>query len=194
MEILKIKIPKKIIQELLESKEYKIIRACLITGGEPFTNKEGLTFFLEYLLNKKITIWQLDMVTNALIFDKAIMDLLQELNKNTYITVETRIDQFHPQVPKENLEKFYEYPFYYYCEENLTAEKILPLGKAYENSLGTKKSYEKAIQHFNQTVQEHLEVSLLQSNEIEIDSLYVTANGNFGSYTPEATWKMKNFI
>ncbi len=182
----------KIIKQFLNNKNYKIteIGECLITGGEPFLNKKVLIFFLEYLLQKKLQIHLLDIVTNALIFDKDIMELLQELhNKNTVVSVETKLDQFHPQIPRENINNFFQYPFYNGYYHELTQHQILALGKAYKNKLGTEQSHKETLKCFHEEADSFLSINSLKDT-IEIESLYITSSGHFGSYTPEATWPM----
>ena len=94
---------------IAENIDHQIISIyeILITGGEPFLNKEGLAYFLESLIINNIELHYYFQITNALIYDKDIIDLLKYLTKNgTCVELITNMDQFHKPIPKRILKRF----------------------------------------------------------------------------------------
>ena len=189
----KINMTPDIIERTFNSTTHKIIKIgeCLITGGEPFTNIEGFVYFLEYLLNNNIKIYDLDIITNALIYNREIIKLLKHLEKRgTNISLITRGDQFHPKVPLKNLFLFNKTEFYENTYEYLEKKDIIPLGNAFLNNLGNRNERAQILKNFDKDVLNYLIILYIREKLITIKSLYITCKGYFGSVPNDATWKM----
>lgn len=180
-----------IIEEVFNNKDHRIIEInrLLLTGGEVMMNKEGMIYLLNHLLNN-VTIYQIHLLTNSLIYDDDIIALLQALyDKGVQAYMHSRIDQFHPKVPQKNIDKFNKLEFYRYIEDYLLSSETLLLGNAEANGLeGNEFFTKKKIENFEK-IKNHVVIDYI-SDTVNIESLYVSARGNFGSKATDATWNM----
>lgn len=180
------------IKNIFENEDHHLvaIQSVLITGGDPMLNKEGLKYFLSYILNNNIIVNHITMIINALTYDQEIMNLFVLLEKRgTEICLQTVLDQFHPRIPQENISKFKKYSFYSLIEENLEPEEIVNFGRAQENNLGNEYTTIRALFNFKMK-NDCICIYDIKDNLVGIKSLYVTANGRFGEATGDCSWDM----
>ena len=71
----KIKIKKESIDGLL--KQTEIIGSLFFTGGEPTLCIDEMTYFLEQLYNNRIPLFDFGFITNGLIYDERIIDIIK---------------------------------------------------------------------------------------------------------------------
>lgn len=181
-----------IIDNIMKNEDHEVttIHTVFLTGGEVMRNKEGMIYFLKYLIEHNIEVYKIHMVINSLIYEQEIMNLLEILDrKGVEISIRSFIDQYHKEVPQENIERFKEYAFYKYQEGDLSEQEIVKIGKAKENDIGSEVLAKRMIIAFNQEAKGHINLIRL-GESILIESLYVTARGKFGSTPPDATWDM----
>lgn len=185
----KINMSKDIIDKIFTTYHIKSINDIFITGGEPFLNHDTLKYFLIYLLNNEINVKFIRMIINGLVYDQEILYLLKVLQQTgTNVKIQIYQDQFHLQVPKENLKKFKKINFVYYYSQILRSKDIVQIGNAKVNNLGSKEIAIKAFESFKK-VKDYLTVEL-NNREVFIKDLYLTVNGKFGPIPGDATWEM----
>ncbi len=180
------------ISNIFHKDNYKIvgIGKMILTGGEVFLNKEGMLYLLNYVLENHISIEDLVIITNSLIYNEEIINLLKKLAETgTNIALNSYVDQFHKDVPFSNLAKLKELPFYTYQKSMLLENDIIALGKAAENNIGNILKAD-LIKNKFANVSPHVSIDWISKYFISFKSLYVTATGNFGSKPTDASWDM----
>lgn len=180
------------LKSLFENENHKVvfIYHLLLTGGEVFLNKEGIIYLLNYLIENKIHLVNISIVSNSTIYDKEIIELLNILYQNgTMVKLSYFKDQFHPELNADIFKKFNHLPYYVYDEMSLRQKDIIRLGRAQENKIGSL-TYTRSILKKFAKVKGNIVVDSMGLDWLVLESLYLTAKGRFGSSPTDASWQM----
>lgn len=189
----KLEMTPNIIDHIFYNNNHRIIAVgdLFITGGEPFLNKKTFIYLLKYIINNNIDVKQISLVTNSLVYDEEIMELLNYLyNSGINIVLFSSLNQYHKEVPKENIKKFSSFPFYNYEKVNIKKSDIVRLGRAEENNLGSVFDGLYRKTKFKLAPLDKVEVLKVYNDKVFIKSLYVIADGRFGKRPYDSTWDM----
>lgn len=117
-----LKIDKKYIDGLLNQAE--IIGSLFFTGGEPTLCVDEMTYFLDKLYEYKIPLFDFGFITNGLLYDEKIIDIIKQYSKlvklcceigsknkidvQKSVVIGISIDKFHnnKEIAEENLMKY----------------------------------------------------------------------------------------
>lgn len=178
----KIILNKMIINKVLGSKENNIsyIHNLVLSGGEPTLEPTVIDDIVNCIIENKIKVNLLRIVTNGQIFSKQIINSLNRLDKymkeidksnKKYYIILFSVDQYHNPIPKKVKEKYLLNGID--CDKNIIFSdgKMNIIKSGLNNQFGRDFRYTcKSIRYF-----------IKEEGIFTIDELYVCANGNITS-------------
>lgn len=178
----KIILNKMIINKVLGSKENNIsyIHNLVLSGGEPTLEPTVIDDIVNCIIENKIKVNLLRIVTNGQIFSKQIINSLNRLDKymkeidksnKKYYIILFSVDQYHNPIPEKVKEKYLLNGID--CDKNIIFSdgKMNIIKSGLNNQFGRDFRYTcKSIRYF-----------IKEEGIFTIDELYVCANGNITS-------------
>lgn len=179
-------INKEIIDDFFEKNDIYSIGTLLFSGGEPTLNGKMLEYIVDKIIEKEITVSMFMFGINGLTYSE---ELVKGLNKlQNYILQKSERprrcpgllmvsqDQFHKDANNEVIEKLkhlsYFSPIY---KHEMSAENILPYGRAYENGLSKQRPDLSELTNY----QKNYHITEYEgSTYLVIKYQYISANGN----------------
>lgn len=173
----------------------QINEICCITfsGGEPTLNVDAIEYTLETLKRNSLDIACFYVVTNGLLYSPKFVLALLEYAAYCYepemAGLSVSLDQFHADIPLENLKKYKMLSFYRNDrEKNIKWEHIINEGFASENNIGQRQVEPKKEFFFD-----------LYDDVLMIEELYINAKGDIlgscdCSYETQKKYKLGNVL
>lgn len=170
-----IDISTEIIDKTLE--QVSEITNITFTGGEPSLNPAAIRHAYNTIKRKDIPLLGFFIVTNGLLYSDDFMGIILDLyaycvnvGSEDCCSICLSIDQFHNDIPPENILKYKALSFYSDTKEAILKENdILKEGLAYENGIGEK----------NPTCKTEITEYSFQNDVLCIyDDIYINAKGD----------------
>lgn len=171
------------IQRFLDN-DFLRVGTLVFSGGEPTLNPTAVTYAIDYIIQKRIPIQSVSMVTNGLNFSKEVVEAFERFYTycydefvylrefaNYFSNITFSNDQYHLPISDDVLEKYYDYgPHIFFSFQGIRDNDILKSGFS-----ETGKELD--------TNQKNLRIF----GNIVLDLIYLTAKGNYsvlgdGSY------------
>ena len=167
------------------------IGEILISGGEPLLNKDALVYLLKYLIDCDIVFenTKLGIVSNGLIYDEKIMQLLEKLSDKCIVKMGISTDQFHPKISFNNKILYMQNLFVEFGNKKLKEKDILLYGRAKDNNIGNVKLTNKHIELYDKLAS-YLLIRNVLNTYVSINRMHVTPDGNFSPMSANGTWDM----
>lgn len=181
-----------VLDKVFNGKNHMIneIYRLMLTGGEPFLNSEAFIYLLEYLKDYNIEVGEIDCITNGLIVNEKILDLLAWFYKaGCMVHVQTFKDQYHPRIPWKNKMILNKYKYYLCYPEYRERQDIINIGRAKNYNLGDPFLTNFTLKKFAD-LKDHLHLLRALKDDLLLESMYVTYDGRFGELSTDSTWEM----
>lgn len=175
---------------LFDNLNIKKINTLTITGGEPTLNSKVILHLLRTIISKGITVNNFNMVINGSNYNQALIDGLNEfyIYCNGINLICSR-DQYHKQPKKEIIDKYKKLPYFIDNYVKLSNQEIIQIGRARENNLGTKESYNDTIKRFSQYKYNNDPTTYDIDNQIKLKQLYLSSKGLYSFHIIDVPFK-----
>lgn len=164
-----------IVDMILDSNRFKRIEELLFSGGEPTLNENIIIYCIDKIINEKLNVDKLSMVTNGQIFSRRLVEAFNRFNEyrnryyfdmlDNHVRITFSVDRFHEKISNDVKNKYYKYAKGIEFTEFTVDDKEIyktgfsTIGKEFEYKLNDVKYGSEGIDYYI------------------FDYLYITANG-----------------
>ena len=178
------------INKLFDNLNIKNINTLTITGGEPTLNPKAILLILKKIISKGIIVDNFNMVINGSNYNQILIDGLNEFYKYCKgVNLICSRDQYHRQPKEDVLKKYKRLPYFICNYVELSNQEIIQIGRARENKLGTKESYNDTIKKFNYCKQNNYPITYDIDNNIKLKQLYLSSKGLYSFHIIDIPFK-----